>query len=95
MKHFSKRPLRVIAVAAFMVALGYGVSTNSEFSESGKIGNVNLSVLSNASANVEESADYSCTVSYDCGNGKVECTGTSSCSRGHQSVTCDGNTTFC
>ena len=59
-----------------MVALGYGVSTNSGFSESGKTGNVNLSALTNASANIEE-ADYLCTVSYDCGNGKVECSGTS------------------
>ena len=82
----------MIAAAAFMVALGYGVSTNSKVSELSSF--VNLSALSNASANVEE-ADYSCTVSYDCGNGKVECTGNSSCSRGHQSVTCDGNTTFC
>ena len=88
-----KRPLKIIAAAAFMVALGYGVSTNSEVSESSSF--VNLSALSSVSANVEEAADYSCTVSYDCGNGKVECTGTRSCSRGSQSVTCDGNTTFC
>ena len=78
-----------------MVALGYGVATNPEVSESGKTSNVHLSALSNASANVEEAADYLCTVSYDCGNGKVECTGTRSCSRGSQSVACDGNTTFC
>ena len=94
MKHFMKRPLKMIAAAVFMVALGYGVATNSEVSESGETSNINLSALSSASANSEE-AYYSCTVSYDCGNGKVECTGTRSCSRGHQSVTCDGNTTFC
>ena len=79
MKIVIKRPLKVIAAAAFMVALSYGVTTNSEVFESGKTSNVNLSALSNASANVEE-GDYSCTVSYDCGNGKVECTGTRSCS---------------
>ena len=34
MKHFmKKRPLKMIAVAAFMVALGYGVATNSKISE--------------------------------------------------------------
>ena len=76
-----------------MVALGYGVATNSKVSESGS--SVNLSALSSVLADGEEAADYSCTVSYDCGNGKVECTGNHSCSRGLQSVTCDGNTTFC
>ena len=85
--------LKIPPAAAFMVVLGYGVSTNSKVSELSSF--VNLLALSNASANVEEAADYSCTVSYDCGNGKVECSGTHSCSRGFQSVTCDGNTTFC
>ena len=36
-----------------MVALGYGVVTNSEVSESGKTGNVNLSALSSVSAQGE------------------------------------------
>lgn len=76
----------------FMVALGYGVSTNSKVSET--ISGVSLSALSSAFANGEDGS-YSCTVSYDCGDGRIECTGTSSCSRGSQSVTCDGNTTFC
>ena len=31
-----KNPLKVIAAAAFMVALGYGISMNPEFSEFGK-----------------------------------------------------------
>ena len=45
-----KRPLKLIAAAAFMVALGYGVATNSGVSESG---NVNLSALSGVSAQGE------------------------------------------
>ena len=53
MKHFMKRPLKIAAAVAFMVALGYGVSTDSEFSESGKTGNVNLSALSGVSAQGE------------------------------------------
>ena len=53
MKHFIKRPLKMIAAAVFMVVLGYGVSTNSEFSESGKTGNVNLSALSSVLAGGE------------------------------------------
>ena len=53
MKNVIKNPLKVIAAAAFMVALGYGVSTNSEVSESGKISNVNLSAFSSVSAGGE------------------------------------------
>ena len=33
MKNVVRRPLKITAAAAFMVALGYGVSTNSEVSE--------------------------------------------------------------
>ena len=43
MKHFVKRPLKIIAAVAFMVALGYGVSTNSEVSELSS--SVNLSAF--------------------------------------------------
>ena len=40
---------------------------------------------------------YSCTVTYNCGDGTISCTGTSSCSRDTymHTVTCDGNTTRC
>ena len=54
MKNVVRRPLKVIAVAMFMVALGYGISTNSEVSGSGKTGNVNLPALSSVSAQGEE-----------------------------------------
>ena len=50
MQKLIKRPLKLMAAASFMVALGYGVSTNSEVSESGKTGNINLSALSGVSA---------------------------------------------
>ena len=51
MKTMIKRPLKVIAAAAFMVALGYGVATNSEVSELSSF--VNLSALSSVSAQGE------------------------------------------
>ena len=54
MKNVVRRPLKMIAAAMFMVALGYGVATNSEVSESGKTSNVNLSALSSVSAQGEE-----------------------------------------
>ena len=60
MKHFMKRPLKIAAAVAFMVALGYGVSTDSEFSESGKTGNVNLSALSGVSAQSETGGGGNC-----------------------------------
>ena len=53
MKIVMKRPLKITVSVAFMVALGYGVVTNSEVSESGKTGNVNLSALSSVSAQGE------------------------------------------
>ena len=43
MKKLIKNPLKVMAAAAFMVVLGYGVSTNSEVSEPGS--SVNLSAF--------------------------------------------------
>ena len=46
-----KRPLKVIAAAALMVALGYGVATNSKISEWRSF---NLSALSGVSAQGEE-----------------------------------------
>ena len=67
MKNVVKRPLKLMAVAAFMVALGYGVSTNSEFSESGKTSNVNLSALSSVSAGGET------TPYHECSGGTEEC----------------------
>ena len=33
MKKVVRRPLKIIAAASFMVALGYGVATNSEASD--------------------------------------------------------------
>ena len=51
MKNVMKRPLKVIAAAAFMVALGYGVATNSKISELSSF--VNLSALSGVSAQGE------------------------------------------
>ena len=68
MKKLVKRPLKMIAVAAFMVALGYGISTNSEFSESGKTSNVNLSALSSVSAQGENETPY-----HECSGGTEEC----------------------
>ena len=54
MKKVVRRPLKVIGAAMFMVALGYGISTNSEVFESGKISNVNLPALSSVAAQGEE-----------------------------------------
>ena len=51
MKKFIKSPLKLIAVAAFMVALGYGIATNSEVSELSSL--INLSALSSVSAQGE------------------------------------------
>ena len=51
MKNVVKRPLKLMAVAAFMVALGYGVSTNSKVSELSS--SINLSALSSVSAQGE------------------------------------------
>ena len=51
MKHFIKNPLKIIAAAMFMVALGYGVATNSKVSELSSF--VNLSALSSVSAQGE------------------------------------------
>ena len=56
MKNVMKRPLKVIAAAAFMVALGYGVATNSEFSELSSF--VNLSALSGVSAQGETDSSF-------------------------------------
>ena len=51
-----------------MVALGYGVATNSEVFESGKTGNVNLSALSSVSAQGENTTPY-----HECPGGTEEC----------------------
>ena len=58
----------MIAAAMFMVALGYGVPTNSEFSESGKTSNVNLPALSSVSAQGENTTPY-----HECPGGTKEC----------------------
>ena len=52
MKNVVKRPLKLMAAAAFMVALGYGVATNSKVSELSSF--INLSALSSVSAQGEE-----------------------------------------
>ena len=58
MKYFSKNPLKIIAAVAFMVALGYGVSTNSKISELSSL--VNLSALSSISAQGETGGGGNC-----------------------------------
>ena len=50
----------------FMVAPGYGVATNSEFSEPGN--SVNLSALSGVSAGGETGVAGSCTATTKCFN---------------------------
>ena len=60
MKHFSKRPLKIIAAVAFMVALGYGVSTTNP-DNSGSNSNVDLRALSSAVAQGESSGERCCT----------------------------------
>ena len=64
MKNAVRRPLKVVVAAMFMVALGYGVSTNSEVSELSSF--VNLSALSGVSAQGEnEECPNGCLA--DCG----------------------------
>ena len=79
MEKLIKRPLKLIAAAAFMVALGYGVSTNSEVSELSSF--INLSALSGVSAQGE--TEDPCSESkwdvYDNGNGTIVCTSGGSC----------------
>ena len=60
MKYVIRRPRKIMAAAAFMVALGYGISTNSGVSESGKTSNVNLSALSSVSAQGETGRSWVC-----------------------------------
>ena len=60
MKNVVKRPLKLMAAAAFMVALGYGVSTNSKVSELSSF--VNLSALSSVSAQGEEGGNTACCI---------------------------------
>ena len=79
-----KSPLKVIAAASFMVALGYGVSTNSEFSEPGS--SVNLSALSSVSAQGEENDTDTGTLYsnvegtvYCCAAGTTRTCGAASC----------------
>ena len=70
MKYFMKRPLKIIAAAAFMVALGYGVATNSKVSELSSF--VNLSALSSVSAQGENE---------ECPNGCLDDCGSCFCYR--------------
>ena len=61
-----KRLLKIIAAAAFMVALGYGVSTNSKVSELSSF--VNLSALSSVSAQGETiDGSWACCQAYSDG----------------------------
>ena len=65
MKKLMKRPLKVIAATMFMVALGYGVATNSKVSELSSL--VNLSALSSVSAQGEtggSSSSWTCFSTY-------------------------------
>ena len=74
MEKLIKRPLKITAAAMFMVAMSYGVSTNSEVSESGKTSNVNLSALSSVSAQGEIGAGRECKSDNRCWNGNtIEC----------------------
>ena len=70
MKYFMKRPLKIIAAVAFMVALGYGVATNSKVSELSSF--VNLSALSSVSAQGENE---------ECPNGCLDDCGSCFCYR--------------
>ena len=60
MKNLVRRPLKVITAAAFMVALGYGVATNSKVSELSSF--INLSALSSVSAQGEEGGNTGCCI---------------------------------
>ena len=81
MEKLIKRPLKITAAAMFVVALGYGVATNSEFSESGKTNDVTLSALGSVSAQGEENDP--CSESkwdvHDDGNGTIVCVSGGSC----------------
>ena len=84
MKKVVRRPLKIIAAAAFMVALGYGVATNSKVSESGSF--VNLSALSSVSAQGEENDTNTGTLYsnvegtvYCCAAGTTRTCGAASC----------------
>ena len=70
MKNVVRRPLKLIAAVAFMVALCYGVNTNSEFSELSSF--VNLSALSSVSAQGENE---------ECPNGCLDACGSCFCYR--------------
>ena len=85
MKNVVRRPLKITAAAAFMVALGYGVFTNSEFSESGKTSNVNLSALSGVSAQGETGG----------GGNSVTCYSESRYRRGASYWDCGNCTRYC
>ena len=72
MKNVVRRPLKMIAAAMFMVALGYGVATNLEVSESGKTNDVTLSALGSVSAQGEENDTDTGTL-YSNAEGTVYC----------------------
>ena len=79
-----KRPLKLIAAGAFMVALGYGVATNSKVSELSSF--VNLSALSSVSAQGEENDTDTGTLYsnvegtvYCCAAGTTRTCGAASC----------------
>ena len=58
--------LKIPPAAAFMVALGYGVATNSKISELSSF--INLSALSSVSAQGENTTPY-----HECPGGTEEC----------------------
>ena len=66
MKNVVRRSLKIVAAAMFMVALGYGVATNSKVSELSSF--INLSALSSVSAQGENETPY-----YECPGGTEEC----------------------
>ena len=48
-----------------------------------------------AQSSSSTTSGYSCSVSLNCGDGTISCTGTSLCTRGNGWVACDGNYTYC
>ena len=79
-----KRSLKIIAAAMFMVALGYGIATNSEVFELSSF--INLSALSSVAAQGEENDTDTGTLYsnvegtvYCCAAGTTRTCGAASC----------------
>lgn len=92
-KNFAKT-LKGIGVMLFLALIALNVrlafNNNNEMASGISIAGVELSLFETVFA----SGGYSCTVTTNCANGSISCTGTK-CSRTSISVTCDGNTTYC